>query len=92
MSMIPVSATHGIRDDRLGYHMLFGAAYPLFIAAELINRLVLRAQASDPAHAAGTRSVMAEARENTLIAISYAVMFRTSLRSSARHPRTEHLS
>ena len=37
-------------------------------------------------------TVFAEARESTCIAISYALMARTTLQTFARHHRTERLS
>lgn len=80
-----------IRGTRFHYHVLFAAAYPLFLAAEALHRFATRALAESglPRQA---HSVFAEARENTLVAISYAAMARSTLRTSARTNRTERLS
>jgi hypothetical protein len=75
--------------DQLRSQLLFGAAYPFFIAAEALQRLIGRALADAETPKTFGRSVFAEARENATIAISYASMAGTTLERFARHARTE---
>ena len=77
--------------DRVKFALAFGAAYPLFLIAEGLQRLLAHATADEDAPARAKRPVFAEARENASIAISYALMARTTLQGFARRPRTERL-
>jgi hypothetical protein len=86
---IELQSAPSIRGDRIHYHLLYGAAYPFFLAAEALTRLSARAHHDERASMSPMRSAFAEARENTLVAISYAVMARSTLRTSARHNRSE---
>jgi hypothetical protein len=80
------------RGDNLSFHLAYGATFPLFLAAELLQRWKARASGEGSLPAMAKRSVFAAAREGTLIAISYALMARTTLRRSARQNRAERLS
>ncbi|MGA2043610.1 MAG: hypothetical protein ABSG83_09585 [Roseiarcus sp.] len=86
-----VHSTSPVRGDQIRYHLLFGATYPLFCLAGAVQRLVARAPAEEGAPRLAQRSVFAEARDNASIAISYALMARTTLQTFARHNRTERL-
>ncbi|WP_363345512.1 hypothetical protein [Methylocystis echinoides] len=60
--------------------LLFGALFPVFLAAALIWRaLPFSAEDGSP-----PKSVIGETRENLSIAISYALMARAMLQSFAR--------
>lgn len=75
------------RGDQFRFYAAFAAAYPLFLAAEAGQRLFARAPQSGAAC-----SAFAAARENAFIAISYALMARTTLQTFARQNRAERLS
>ena len=77
--------------DRVKFSLAFGAAFPLFLAAEGLQRLLDHATAEADAPLRDPRSIFAEARENASIAISYALMARTTLQGFARRPRSERL-
>jgi hypothetical protein len=70
----PALATR--RSGRAQYLALLIAAYPLFLVAELLQRLSQR-RARDEEALRPTRSVIDQARENASIAISYALMAPT---------------
>jgi len=72
------SSTHSWGDN-LRFILLFGLAYPFAIIAEAIKRAVAPVEMR-PAKG----SLFAEARETTSIAISYAVMAKTTLKRSCR--------
>ncbi len=72
------SSTHSWGDN-LRFILLFGLAYPFAIAAEALKRAFAPADIK-PARG----SLFAEARESTSIAISYAVMAKTTLKRSSR--------
>jgi hypothetical protein len=78
--------------DNVRFHLAYGATFPLFLAAESLQRWLARASHERALQAAAERSVFAAARESTLIAISYVLMARTTLRRFARQNRTERLS
>lgn len=80
------------RGDNLSFHLAYGATFPLFLAAEILQRWKARASSEAYLPAVAERSVFAAAREGTLIAISYALMARTTLRRSARQNQAERLS
>ena len=80
------------RSDNLGFHLACGATFPLFLAAEVLQRRKARTSIEGASPTAAERSVFAAARESTLIAISYALMARTRLRRSARQNRAVRLS
>jgi hypothetical protein len=68
------------RGNEFKVLLLFGALFPLFLAAAVIPRaLPFSAERVSPA-----KSVISEARENMSIAISYALMARALLQSFAR--------
>ena len=82
-------------DPRRGdvrFYLAYGAAYPLFLAAESLQRWLTTPSVEEPSQAPAQRSVFAAARESTIIAISYVLMARTTLRIFARQNRTERLS
>jgi hypothetical protein len=87
-----VLTPHARRSDNLGFHLAYGATFPLFLAAEVLQRWKARASSEGDLPPAAERSVFAAARESTLIAISYALMARTTLRRFARQNRAERLS
>jgi hypothetical protein len=87
-----VLAPHTRRSDNLSFHLAYGATFPLFLAAEVLQRRKARASREGTSPAAAERSVFAAARQSTLIAISYALMARTTLRRFARQNRAERLS
>jgi hypothetical protein len=89
---LAVHPTSPARGDQIRFHLLFGATYPLFCAACAGQRLLTRLTAGDDARPVADRSLFAEARDNASIAISYALMARTTLQTFARHNRTERLS
>lgn len=68
------------RGEEFKVSLLFGALFPLFLAAAVIPRaLPLSTERAAPA-----KSIISEARENLSIAISYALMARAMLQSFAR--------
>ncbi len=72
------SATHS-RGDNLRFILLFSLAYPFAVAAEAIKRGLAATDAP-----LSRQSLFSEARESTSIAISYAVMAKTTLKRSTR--------
>ncbi len=70
-------ATRGLD---LKVSLIFGVLFPFFLAASLFRRLMALIGASEPA----PRSAFREARENTSLAISHALMARAMLQSFAR--------
>jgi hypothetical protein len=80
------------RENGLKSHLIFGAVYPLFIAAEGLSRAFARFIAGDEEGADAPRPLLAQARANACIATSYALMARTMLQSSVRNNRSERLS
>ncbi|WP_424360958.1 hypothetical protein [Methylocystis parvus] len=68
------------RREEFKVSLLFGALFPLFLAAAVIPRaLPFATERGAPA-----KSAIGEARENLSIAISYALMARAMLQSFAR--------
>jgi len=88
---LAVHSSSPLRGDQIRFHLLFGATYPLFCLAGVAQRLAVRLTAEEGARPGAQRSVFAEARDNASIAISYALMARTTLQTFARHNRTERL-
>ena len=86
-----VLATSPVRGQRFYYRLLFVAAFPFMLASECLNRMSARTD-DDGRPELRMRSAVAEARESTLVAISYAVMARDALRTSARQSGKERLS
>ncbi len=72
-----------MRIDRMREQVLFGISYPFFLVVEGAQRAIA-SKISDQAEKPMRRSAFAEARVNTLIAISYAFMARSTLRKFAR--------
>jgi hypothetical protein len=68
------------RSLDLKVSLIFGVLFPFFLAASLFRRLTALLGASEPA----PRSAIREARENTSLAISHALMARAMLQSFAR--------
>lgn len=83
MSLASSSTSYSLppaRREEFKVSLLFGALFPLFLAAAVIPRaLTFAAERGGP-----TKSVIGEARENLSIAISYALMARAMLQSFAR--------
>jgi hypothetical protein len=73
-------------------HLLFGAIYPLFVAAEGLSRAYAHIAESDDGSEKTQRSLFAEARTNASIATSYVLMATAMLQQSGRDNRTERLS
>jgi hypothetical protein len=65
---------------------------PLFLVAEVIPRFFMLLAPHESKSGQAQRSTFAAAKENTYIAISYALMARWELQKFARHARTERLS
>ena len=86
------ATSHTRRGDDVRFYLAYGAAFPLFLAAESLQRWLASASHEGALPAAARRSVFAAARESTFIAISYVLMARTTLRRFARQNRTERLS
>ena len=88
------TATHSYlgRSHDVRFYLAYGATYPLFLAAETLQRRLASALVEGTSRATEERSVFAAARESTFIAISYVLMARTTLRRSARQNRTERPS
>lgn len=68
------------RRDEFKVSLLFGALFPLFLAAAVVPRALPFATQ----RGAAAKSAISEARENMSIAISYALMARAMLQSFAR--------
>ena len=90
--MQTVDSAQPTRTGEIRFYLAFGAAYPLFLAAELFQRWSARWSIDDAPRPKAQRSIFAAARESTFIAISYALMARTTLQIFARQNRTERLS
>ena len=87
---VPAPARHGASPlARMAFGFGFALAYPLALAAEALKRRQAGIDAPDQPPA---RSVFAEARESTFIAMSYAFMARTTLQQFARHNRVKRQS
>ena len=80
------------RSPDVRFYLAYGAAYPLFLAAESLHRWLAGPSVEGASQATRERSVFASARESTFIAISYVLMARTTLRRSVRQNRTERSS
>ena len=76
-----VSSTYSWGDNVL-FVVLFAFAYPFAVLAEAIKRAMAPVGVRLP-----TTSLFAEARENTSIAISYAVMAKSTLKRTSRQQR-----
>jgi hypothetical protein len=68
------------RVEKFGVSLLFGALFPLFLAAAAIPR----ARPFSTEGASPAKSILGEARDSMSIAISYALMARAMLQSFAR--------
>jgi hypothetical protein len=90
--MQTVDSAQPKRAGEIRSYLAFGATYPLFLAAEMFQRWGARRSSDDASQPKARRSVFAAARESTFIAISYALMARTTLQIFARQNRTERLS
>jgi hypothetical protein len=84
--------TYSPRGDQIRFYLVYGATYPLFLAAEAVQRFVARTSAEGPSPTDAQSSVFSAARESAFIAISYVLMARTTLQTFARQNRTERLS
>lgn len=74
----------------LKFQMLSGATYPLFLLAAVLRRRFAH-ETADEGPPRG-QSTFAEARESTMIAISYALQARSALQRFAQDNRAERLS
>ncbi|HEY8125556.1 MAG TPA: hypothetical protein VIF88_09075 [Methylocystis sp.] len=86
-----IYSTPDLRATEFKFQLLLGVLFPAFLVATAAQRLLRRAR-SHEAPVAPTPSVVAEARENMLIVISYALIARAMLQSFARENRAERLS
>ncbi len=78
--------------DKIRFYLLFSVMCPLFLAAEAIPRFFKLLMAETTKPPVKQRSIFGAAKENTYIAISYALMARSELQKFARQTRTERLS
>ncbi len=69
----------------LRFHILFFAAYPLFLSVEIFNACVKATTAGHDAPLRNKGSMFATAKNNASIAISYAFMARSTLQIFARN-------
>lgn len=89
MTMIAHSSPER-REGELRIQLLIGALFPLFLASAAIQRALPGVAQQRPLPA--SPSILAEARDNAAIAVSYALMARAMLQSFARDTRAERLS
>lgn len=86
-----INAVYHLSSEDLRFNLLFGAAYPLFLVAEIIGACVTAPLSHEDAPRSKS-SVFAAAKDNAAIAISYAFMARSTLQIFARRTRSERLS
>jgi len=72
--------------------LLYCALLPVFLAAGGPRRILAHLKSNDPGQAAIRRNWIDEARSQTCVATSYALMARSMLQSSERRRRPERLS
>lgn len=72
--------------------LLYCALLPVFLAAGGARRILALLKSNDPGQAAIRRNWIDEARSQTCVATSYALMARSMLQSSERRRRPERLS
>ena len=84
-----IYSTPDLRATEFKFQLLLGVLFPAFLLATTTQRLLSHARKHGEAPRA---SVIAEARENMLILISYALIARAMLQSFARDNRAERLS
>jgi hypothetical protein len=72
--------------------VLYCALLPVFLAAGGARRILAHLKSNDPGQAAIQRNWIDEARSQTCVATSYALMARSMLQSSERRRRPERLS
>jgi hypothetical protein len=72
--------------------LLYCALLPVFLAAGGARRFLAHLKSNDPGQAAIRRNWIDEARSQTCVATSYALMARSMLQSSERRRRPERLS
>jgi hypothetical protein len=72
--------------------LLYCALLPVFLAAGGARRILAHLKSNDPGQVAIRRNWIDEARSQTCVATSYALMARSMLQSSERHRRPERLS
>jgi len=87
------SAVHTTsHTNKLQFYVLFAALCPLLLAADGAGRLVSRLAPTSESQIKPSRSMLADARDNASIAISYAVWARKTLQAFVRESRSERLS
>jgi hypothetical protein len=84
-----IYSTKGLRATEFKFQLLLGLLFPILLVMTAAQRLLFHAREHGDAPRA---SVMAEARENMLTVISYAMIARAMLQSFARDNRAERLS
>jgi hypothetical protein len=89
---IAIQSTFHRPAAKIQFYLLFGLICPLFLAAEAIPRFFMLLLPHEAKSGTVQRSTFVAAKENTYIAISYALMARSELQKFARHARTERLS
>jgi hypothetical protein len=72
--------------------LLYCALLPVFLAAGGARCILAHLKSNDPGQAAIRRNWIDEARSQTCVATSYALMARSMLQSSERRRRPERLS
>ena len=87
-----VRSVRGARAGQMRLVLAHGVAYPLFLAAEMLRRIVASVSTERAPASYADRSIFAAAHESTLLAISHALMARRTLQTFARQNRTERLS
>jgi hypothetical protein len=68
---------------------LFFAAYPLFLAGEVLKRSSNTPEDDSDLSKIGRRSAFAEARDTLMISLSYFLMARETSKAFVRRTRTE---
>jgi hypothetical protein len=72
--------------------LLYCTLLPLFLASEGARRIVARLKSNDQGQVSIRRNWIGEARSQTCVATSYALMATSMLQSSERRRRPERLS
>jgi hypothetical protein len=89
---LAIPAVEGAHVRGLEWRLVYGLLLPLFVISEGFTRLYDRATAEPDEPVPSKTSWSAEARSQTSIATSYALMAKSMLQSSERRTRPERLS
>lgn len=88
---LALNSARKARHDVMRWRVVFGVLLPLFVAAEGVQRLYARFS-TDEEPTPARQAWLTEARAQTSIATSFALMARSMLQSSERRNRPERLS